>query len=91
MHSCKDLYLSLQAQATESVRPWAHSANSAGCQIKASLIRARTTFDYWITFLQRACLGGFQEGLLLPSREGIHTGQVVCTERENPVETEHYD
>lgn len=39
---------------------------------KSVLFRNYCTFDYHITFLQGVRLASLEEGLLLPSREGIH-------------------
>lgn len=32
-------------------------------------------FDHWVTLLQGARLGSLEEGVLLPSREGIHSDE----------------
>jgi len=73
IHSCKALYLSLQAHATDKVRPVAQSANSKTISVFATpeIERVRT-FDNWITFTQSARFGSFKECIFFPAGKRVH-------------------
>lgn len=91
MHSWTTLSLSLQAQATETVRPAAHDANSDWWMMsfKRNICKFQCTLQKGITLFQSIPFGSFQQCIFFTSWESVHQEQEVLIDPVNAYASHH--